>query len=127
MRKDGHVMRIKRVHEREKERAARKGRAANFFRKLGKLVGWAVVIIVIFSMIGPMIAMNYIRSAIRSGEWGKDFKAEDYINRYNYTTPEKKEEENDEEFEDEEESKEQATNDKTIDLDEVQEKQKDEF
>ena len=101
MRKDGHIGLIKRSHEREKERAARRGKAVNFFRKLGKLIGWTVVIIIILSMVGPMIAMNYIRSAIRSGEWGKDFKAEDYINRYNYTAPANSKEENDEDFDDE--------------------------
>ena len=56
-----------------------------------------------------------------------DLDNEDYEGMPDLCDNEKKEEENDEEFEDEEESKEQATNDKTIDLDEVQEKQKDEF
>jgi uncharacterized Tic20 family protein len=65
MRKDGHVGRIKRANDREKERAARKGKAMNFFGKLGKLIGWLVVILAVMSMIGPMIVMNYIRSQIK--------------------------------------------------------------
>tara|TARA_B110000285_G_C15022129_1_gene562173 strand:- start:121 stop:450 length:330 start_codon:yes stop_codon:yes gene_type:complete len=103
MRKDGHVGRIKKINEREKERAARKGKALSFFTKLGKLIGWLVVIFVVMSMIGPMIAINYIRSQVKQGEWGTDFKAENYINRYNYTAPEpQKEEDNDEDFDEEE-------------------------
>ena len=27
-----------------------------------------------FTFIGPMVAMNYISSQIKSGEWGADFK-----------------------------------------------------
>ena len=85
MRKNGHIGRIKKVHEREKEKAARKGRAMTFFGKCGRVIVWLVVILAILSMIGPMIVMNYIRSQVKTGEWGQDFKAEDYINRYNHT------------------------------------------
>ena len=87
VRKDGHLERLKKFFQREKDRAAKKGRARNLFGKIWKCVGYLIVIIGILTVIGPMIAMNYIRTHIKSGEWGGDFNAEDYINKYNYTAP----------------------------------------
>lgn len=96
MRSKGTIEKLKRYHQREKDRAAKKGRAMNWFNKLWTVVVYLIVIFGLMALLLPSIAMNYIKSQVKTGEWGGDFKAEDFINRYNYTAPvEQKEEDED--------------------------------
>lgn len=87
MRSKGTIEKLKRYHQREKDRAAKKGRAMNWFNKLWTVVVYLIVIFGLMALLLPSIAMNYIKSQVKTGEWGGDFKAEDFINRYNYTAP----------------------------------------
>ena len=69
----------------------------NCISKLWTIVGYLVVILGVLSLILPSMAMNYIKNQVKTGEWGGDFKAEDYINKYNYTAP-VEEKDDDEDF-----------------------------
>lgn len=62
------------VDAKRKLKESQQYRAISWLSKLGKWVAYLALAIVVLTMAAPMIAMNYISTQIKSGEWGADFK-----------------------------------------------------
>ena len=64
----------KKIHEKKKLQESQQYRAISWAKVLAKWSFYLGLAVLVFTMVGPMVAMNYISSQIKSGEWGADFK-----------------------------------------------------
>jgi hypothetical protein len=64
----------KKLHEKSKLQESQQYRAISWAKVLAKWAFYLGLAVMAFTFIGPMVAMNYISSQIKSGEWGADFK-----------------------------------------------------
>ena len=64
----------KKIHEKRKLQESQQYRAISWAKVLAKWAFYLGLAVMAFTFVGPMVAMNYISSQIKSGEWGADFK-----------------------------------------------------
>ena len=73
LRKQGMVEMSKQVWEKEKIKEKKQYRAISWLTKGGKCMGYLALATFLFTIIAPAVAMNYIQTQIKTGEWGADF------------------------------------------------------